>query len=159
MEHPALKQFEEKQYKKKIPHFLPGDTVRVRTRVIEGEKERIQAFEGVVIARCSGGIGESFTVRKISYGVGVERNFPLHSPRVESIRVVRRGHVRRAKLYYLRDRVGKATRIKARQKKDIDGGLDKKQTVKAQEIAIEAQAAEMAATGIQAESPETTAAE
>ena len=116
MEHPGLKAFEEQQMRKEYPYFQSGDTVRINTRVIEGEKERIQAFEGVVIARHGGGIGESFTVRKISYGVGVERTFPLHSPRIESIKVVRRGRVRRAKLYYLRERVGKATRVKARRK-------------------------------------------
>lgn len=116
MEHPGLKAFEESQLKQNLPHFQSGDTVRVNTRVIEGEKERIQAFEGVVIARAGGGLSETFTVRKISFGVGVERNFPINSPKIESISVVRRGHVRRAKLYYLRERVGKATRIKARQK-------------------------------------------
>ncbi len=116
MEHPGLKAFEESQKKQNLPHFQPGDTVKVNTRVIEGEKERIQVFEGVVIARSGGGLSETFTVRKISFGVGVERNFPIHSPKIESISVVRRGHVRRAKLYYLRERVGKGTRIKARQK-------------------------------------------
>ena len=116
MEHPALQAFEKKQMRSGAPYFHPGDTIRVNTRVIEGEKERLQAFEGVVIRRSGGGLGETFTVRKISYGVGVERTFLIHSPRVESIKVVRRGHVRRAKLYYLRDRVGKATRIKARKK-------------------------------------------
>ena len=116
MEHPALTEFEQGQLRESYPHFQPGDTVRVNTRVVEGEKERIQAFEGVVIARKGGGLSETFTVRKISYGIGVERCFPLHSPRVESVKVVRRGRVRRAKLYYLRDRIGKATRIRARRK-------------------------------------------
>ncbi len=116
MEHPGLKEFEEQQLRSSYPYFQPGDTVRVNTRVIEGEKERIQAFEGVVISRRGGGLGETFTVRKISYGTGVERIFPLHSPRIESIKLVRRGRVRRAKLYYLRERVGKATRIKARRR-------------------------------------------
>lgn len=116
MEHPALTSFEQSQMRKSYPHFQTGDTVRVNTRVIEGEKERIQAFEGIVTARKGGGLGETFTVRKISYGCGVERTFPLHSPRIESVAVVRRGRVRRAKLYYLRERVGKATRIKARRK-------------------------------------------
>ncbi len=116
MEHPGLTAFEQDQLRKSYPHFLPGDTVRVNTRVIEGEKERIQAFEGVVIARRGGGLSETFTVRKISYGVGVERTFPLHSPKIESVKVVRRGRVRRAKLYYLRERIGKATRIRARRK-------------------------------------------
>ncbi|MBN2326610.1 MAG: 50S ribosomal protein L19 [Candidatus Omnitrophica bacterium] len=120
MEHPALTSFEQSQLRESYPHFQSGDTVRVNTRVIEGEKERIQAFEGVVIARKGGGISETFTVRKISYGIGVERTFPLHSPRIESVKVVRRGRVRRAKLYYLRDRVGKATRIRARRKQVKD---------------------------------------
>jgi len=94
------------------PDFRPGDTVKVNVRVVEGTRSRIQVFEGVVIARRGGGLRESFTVRKISFGVGVERTFPVHSPVIESIDVVRRGKVRRAKLYYLRDRVGKSARIK-----------------------------------------------
>jgi large subunit ribosomal protein L19 len=97
-----------------MPPFRPGDTVRVNVRVKEGEKERLQAFEGVCIARRGGGVSETFTVRKISNGVGVERIFPLHSPMIGSLVVVRRGVVRRAKLYYLRDVVGKAARIKER---------------------------------------------
>jgi large subunit ribosomal protein L19 len=97
-----------------IPAFEPGDTVRVMVRVKEGEKERTQAFEGVVIAKRGGGIEETFTVRKISAGVGVERVFPLHSPMMASVEVVRRGRVRRAKLYYLRALSGKAARIKER---------------------------------------------
>ena len=97
-----------------IPSFRPGDTVRVNVRVREGEKERIQAFEGVCIARKHGGVAETFTVRKISGGVGVERIFPFHSPSIDSIVVVRQGRVRRAKLYYLRDRRGKAARIQER---------------------------------------------
>ncbi|MFP4149730.1 MAG: 50S ribosomal protein L19 [Nitriliruptoraceae bacterium] len=95
-----------------IPDFRPGDTVKVNVRVVEGTRSRIQVFEGVVIARRGGGLRESFTVRKVSFGVGVERTFPVHSPVIESIDVVRRGKVRRAKLYYLRDRVGKSARIK-----------------------------------------------
>ncbi len=94
-----------------IPDFGPGDTVRVNLKVIEGNRERIQAFEGVVIAKKNRGINSSFTVRKISYGEGVERIFPLYSPRIESIEVIRKGRVRRAKLYYLRGRTGKAARI------------------------------------------------
>lgn len=97
-----------------IPAFDPGDTVRVMVRVKEGEKERLQAFEGVVIARRGGGISENFTVRKVSAGVGVERIFPLHSPVIASVDVVRRGKVRRAKLYYLRKLSGKAARIRER---------------------------------------------
>ena len=102
---------EREQLRTDIPVFKPGDTVRVHVRVIEGEKERTQVFEGVVIARKGGGSRESFTVRKVSYGVGVERTFPLHSPRLEKIEIQTRGVVRRAKLYYLRDRSGKAARI------------------------------------------------
>ncbi len=94
-----------------LPQFKPGDTVRVHFRIREGEKERVQVFEGTVIGRSGSGPRETFTVRKVSYGVGVERIFPLHSPRVEKIEVVRAGRVRRAKLYYLRKRLGKAARI------------------------------------------------
>jgi large subunit ribosomal protein L19 len=102
---------ESEQLKSDIPDFKPGDTVRVHVRVVEGDKERTQAFEGVVIGRRGGGIRETFTVRKVSYGVGVERTFPLHSPRLDKIEVQTRGLVRRAKLYYLRQRAGKAARI------------------------------------------------
>lgn len=99
------------QLRKDIPDFRAGDTVRVHVKVVEGNRERIQLFEGVVIARKGGGIRETFTVRRISYGVGVERVFPLHSPRLDKIEVMRRGRVRRAKLYYLRKLTGKAARI------------------------------------------------
>jgi large subunit ribosomal protein L19 len=99
---------------KTIPDFQPGDTVIVNVKVKEGERSRVQAYEGVCIARSGGGLHESFTVRKISYGEGVERVFPLYSPLVDSIKVVRRGAVRRAKLYYLRDRRGKSARIAER---------------------------------------------
>jgi large subunit ribosomal protein L19 len=95
-----------------LPDFGPGDTLKVHVRVVEGSKERVQVFQGVVIARQGDGIRESFTVRKVSYGVGVERTFPLHTPTVASIEVVSRGDVRRAKLYYLRDRIGKAAKVK-----------------------------------------------
>src|ERR1700758_1352306 len=100
---------------KKIPEFQPGDTVRVNVRIKEGERERVQAFEGVCIARAGHGVNENFTVRKISFGEGVERVFPLLSPIIESVEVKRRGAVRRAKLYYLRDRRGKSARIAERQ--------------------------------------------
>src|SRR5437016_6121921 len=96
---------------KEIPDFAPGDTVLVNVKVVEGERARIQAYEGVCIARAGSGLNESFTVRKISYGEGVERVFPVYSPNIDSIKVVRRGKVRRAKLYYLRDRRGKSARI------------------------------------------------
>src|ERR1700742_2319195 len=99
---------------KKIPEFRPGDTLRVGVKVVEGERSRVQAFEGVCIARANKGMGSSFTVRKISFGEGVERVFPLYSPNVDSIDVVRKGVVRRAKLYYLRGRTGKSARIAER---------------------------------------------
>jgi len=102
---------EREQLKAEIPAFKPGDTVRVHVKVIEGEKERIQVFEGVVLRRSGGASRETFTVRKTSYGVGVERTFPIHSPRLDRIEVTTRGHVRRAKLYYLRTLSGKAARI------------------------------------------------
>ena len=95
-----------------IPDFAPGDTLKVHVRVVEGNKERVQVFQGVVIRRQGSGVRESFTVRKVSYGVGVERTFPVHSPVIAKIEPVTRGAVRRAKLYYLRDRVGKAAKIK-----------------------------------------------
>lgn len=99
---------------KQIPDFRPGDTVIVNVKVTEGERSRVQAYEGVCIARNGGGLNESFTVRKISYGEGVERVFPLYSPNIDSIKLVRKGKVRRAKLYYLRDRRGKSARIAER---------------------------------------------
>ena len=102
-----------------IPRFDPGDTVRVSVKVVEGERERIQAFEGVCIARKNAGINSNFTLRKISYGEGVERIFPLYSPRITAIEVVRRGAVRRAKLYYLRGRTGKAARISERSRDQL----------------------------------------
>lgn len=102
----------EEQLRKDIPSFRPGDTLKVHVKVIEGSRERIQLFEGVVIKRRGGGISETFTVRKISYGVGVERTFPINSPKIDKIEVARRGKVRRAKLYYLRELRGKAARIK-----------------------------------------------
>ena len=113
----VLQEFEQKQVaklteSKDVPEFAPGDTLRVNVKVVEGTRERIQAFEGVCIGRKNAGLNSNFTVRKISYGEGVERVFPLYSPRVDSIEVVRRGDVRRAKLYYLRGLRGKAARIK-----------------------------------------------
>lgn len=105
--------------KRKVPEFAPGDTLRVNVKVVEGERTRVQAYEGVCIGRSGGGVNENFTVRKISYGEGVERVFPVHSPLIDSIEVVRRGRVRRAKLYYLRGRRGKAARIAERQ--DVRG--------------------------------------
>ncbi len=103
---------EKEQMRADVPEFAPGDTVRVHMRIVEGEKMRVQIFEGPVIARRGGGLRESFTVRKVSYGIGVERTFPLHSPRIEKIEVIRLGKVRRAKLYYLRELRGRKARIK-----------------------------------------------
>lgn len=107
-----IKAFTEEQLKKEIPEVKVGDTVRVHNRIVEGSKSRIQIYEGTVIAKRGGGISETFTVRRISYGVGVEKTFPIHSPNVEKVETIRRGKVRRSKLYYLRDRVGKAAKTK-----------------------------------------------
>lgn len=118
-----IQQLEQEQIAKlakTIPNFQPGDTVIVNVKVKEGERTRVQAYEGVCISRSGGGLHESFTVRKISYGEGVERVFPIYSPNVESIKVVRRGAVRRAKLYYLRDRRGKSARIAERTEKKTE---------------------------------------
>lgn len=104
------------QLRQDLPKFSPGDTVRVYVKVVEAGRERIQVFEGAVIARRGGGLDETFTVRKISDGVGVERTFPLHSPRLDRLEVVREGRVRRAKLYYLRERTGKAARIQEKRR-------------------------------------------
>lgn len=109
-----LQHVERAHLREEVPDFRPGDTVKVHVRVVEGGRERVQIFEGVVIARDGGGLSETFTVRKISFGVGVERIFPVHAPIIRKIEVARRGRVRRAKLYYLRGRVGKAARIKER---------------------------------------------
>lgn len=108
----VLDLIEKEQMRQDIPRFKAGDTVKVYARIREGDKERVQVYEGVVIARKNGGPHETFTVRKISYGVGVERIFPLHSPKIDKIEVIRIGQVRRAKLYYLRTKKGKAARIK-----------------------------------------------
>jgi large subunit ribosomal protein L19 len=108
----ALKLVNSDQLKKEVPQFEVGDTVKVSVKIKEGERERIQLFEGTVLAKKHGGIEETFTVRRVSYGVGVERVFPLHSPIVEKVEVVRRGRVRRSKIYYIRDRVGKASKVK-----------------------------------------------
>ncbi|GIP33029.1 50S ribosomal protein L19 [Paenibacillus sp. J2TS4] len=107
-----IQEITKEQLRQDLPNFRPGDTLKVHVKVIEGTRERIQVFEGVVIKRRGGGISETFTVRKISYGVGVERTFPLHTPKIDKIEVARRGKVRRAKLYYLRSLRGKAARIK-----------------------------------------------
>lgn len=108
----ALKLIAIDSVKKEVPSFKVGDTVRVSVNIREGDRERIQVFEGTVIAKKSSGVAETFTVRRVAYGVGVERVFPLHCPNVKDVKVIRRGKVRRAKLYYLRDRVGKAAKVK-----------------------------------------------
>ncbi|WP_304084264.1 50S ribosomal protein L19 [Peptostreptococcus stomatis] len=107
-----IKAIEAAQVKSDVPNFGPGDTVKVHVKIVEGKRERIQVFEGLVIKRQGGGIRETFTVRKISFGVGVERTFPVHSPKIEKIEVTRFGKVRRAKINYIRGRVGKAAKIK-----------------------------------------------
>ena len=108
----ALKLIAGDSVKESVPTFSVGDTVRVDVKIREGERERIQAFEGTVIAKKGSGVAETFTVRRVSYGVGVERVFPLHSPNVAAVKIIRNGKVRRSKLYYLRDRVGKASKVK-----------------------------------------------
>jgi large subunit ribosomal protein L19 len=128
-----------------LPAFRPGDTVKVHVRVVEGNRERVQVFQGVVIARSGGGIRETFTVRKISFGVGVERTFPLHSPSIAKLEIVQRGRVRRAKLYYLRDLRGKKARIRERRVDDAK--------LAAMEAAA-AEAAEAEAAEAEAEMPE-----
>lgn len=107
-----IKSIEQEQLREDIPLFFAGDTVRVMVKVVEGSRERLQAFEGVVIKKQHGGARETFTVRRISYGIGVERTFPKHSPRVDRVEIIRKGKVRRAKLYYIRQLSGKAARIK-----------------------------------------------
>lgn len=109
-----IKKIELENMKAEKPVFRVGDTVRVHVKVIEGKRERIQMFEGIVIKKQHGGSTETFTVRKISGGIGVERTFPIHSPKIEKVEVIRKGKVRRARLYYLRDRVGKAAKVKER---------------------------------------------
>lgn len=110
--HSTLQELEKEQARTDVPDFRPGDTLKVHVRVVEGNRSRIQVFQGAVIRRQGGGVRETFTVRKVSFGVGVERTFPVHSPVIDKIEVTRRGDVRRAKLYYLRSRRGKAARIK-----------------------------------------------
>ena len=115
----------EEGYKKEVPPFQVGDTVKVFVKVVEGDKERIQPFEGIVIARRGSTIRETFMVRKVSYGIGVERIFPVHSPAIDRIEVLKRGSVRRAKLYYLRAKKGKAAKIKDREKEKLAAGQTK----------------------------------
>ncbi len=145
----ALQKFEQQQLEqltnnKVIPDFQAGDTVRVNVRIIEGNKERVQAYEGICIARKNAGLNSSFTVRKISHGEGVERVFPLYSPRLDSIELVRRGVVRRAKLYYIRELSGKAARIK--EKKDFLRAAIKPASAPKQEVAASGEAEDKAAS-------------
>jgi large subunit ribosomal protein L19 len=158
---------------RKLPEFSPGDTLRVNVKVTEGTRTRVQAYEGVCIGRSGGGIHENFTVRKISYGEGVERVFPIYSPMIESVDVVRRGKVRRAKLYYLRDRRGKSARIvedtgtRARKLNDAErqafaeekARLEAEKVAAAQALAAEKAAAEAAEAKAAAEAAEAKAAE
>ena len=109
-----IRNIEKEQFRTDMPDIAIGDSVRVYVKVVEGNRERLQAFEGVVISRKHGGLRETFTVRRVSYGIGVERTFPMHSRRVDRVEVIRHGRVRRAKLYYLRDRVGKAAKLRER---------------------------------------------
>ena len=127
-----IEALERENLKPEIPEFNVGDTVKVYNKIKEGNKERIQVFEGTIIRKQNGGSNETFTVRRVAYGTGVEKTFPVHSPRIEKVEVVRHGKVRRAKLYYLRNRVGKATRVKE----------DVLATNKAKEVAAEAKDAE-----------------
>jgi len=134
---------EKEQITKEAPKFNVGDTVKVHFKIVEGNKERIQVFEGLVIARKNGGIRETFTVRKISFGVGVERTFPVHSPRIDKVEVIREGDVRRAKLYYIRDLTGKAaTRVKEKKQVKVEktpkAKAAPKATAKKEEVAVEA---------------------
>ena len=117
--HTAIAELEQAQIRADVPDFRPGDTLKVHVRVVEGNRSRIQVFQGIVIRRQGGGLRETFTVRKVSYGVGVERTFPLHSPSIDKIEPVTRGRVRRAKLYYLRNLRGKAARIKERRETTV----------------------------------------
>lgn len=152
---PRIAGIEKGQRRSDLPTFAPGDTLRVQVRVTEGAKERIQAFEGICIARKGGGLSETFMVRKISGGVGVERIFPVNSPTIAGIEVVRRGHVRRAKLYYLRARRGKRARV--RERRWWEGGV---QPDVAAESALLEEAADTETAGSEAtEEPETVAPE
>lgn len=144
-----IKSIEHEQLKEKVPVLDVGNTVRVHVKVKEGNRERIQVFEGIIIKKQGGGVNETFTVRKISYGVGVEKTFLLHSPNVEKVEVVRVGKARRAKLYYLRDRVGKS----ARTKEKIGARIETKEIVIKENLEEEAPAEEVEAPAIETETP------
>jgi len=138
-----------------LPDFRPGDTVKVHVRVVEGNRERVQVFQGVVIRRSGGGIRETFTVRKISFGVGVERTFPLHSPSIATLELVQRGRVRRAKLYYLRDLRGKKARIKERRIDDVKlAAMEAAAQQRASDAAVDAEAVEADDTAVDASGAE-----
>jgi large subunit ribosomal protein L19 len=143
---------EQSQLRKGIPAFRPGDTVKVHVRVVEGNRERVQVFQGVVIRRSGGGLRETFTVRKISFGVGVERTFPVHSPSIAKLEVVQRGHVRRAKLYYLRELRGKKARIKERR-------VDEAKLAAIEAMGVEAEQAEIESESIEVLEEAETAAD
>ncbi len=134
----VIKSIEHEQLKNKVPDIRIGDTVRIHQRIKEGNRQRIQVFEGIVIKKQNGGLNETFTVRRVAYGVGVEKTFLLHSPLVEKVEVVRVGKARRAKLYYIRDRVGKA----AKTKEDIGANLKRDDIVVKEEVPVEAPVAE-----------------
>jgi len=153
---PRIAEIEQKQIRSDLPAFSPGDTVRVLVRVVEGAKERIQAFEGICISRRGSKLNETFTVRKISGGVGVERIFPVHSPTIAGVEVVRRGHVRRAKLYYLRARRGKRARVRERRWWE-SGGVNPA-TMVAPEFVEEAveEVEEVVEEAVEVEAPEAT---
>ena len=136
--------------KTSIPEFNVGDTVKVMVKVIEGDRERLQAFEGIVIARKHGGISETFTVRRISFGVGVEKTFPIHSPKVADIQVVRHGKVRRAKLYYLRDKIGKDAKVKTRVGAKVSAEIAARNARAAEAAAANEAAAKAAAASTEA---------
>ncbi len=161
--HPLIREAEASQLKTDRPYFRPGDTIRVAVRIVEGGKERIQNFEGVCIARRGSGIRESFTVRRVSLNVGMERIFPLHSPRIESIKVVRRGQARRAKLYYLRDLRGKKARLTERRvgesKLAAEAQADQKSLLNHAAIHADAEAAKAQAAEAQAPEVEAPAEE
>ena len=146
MSHPIIHEIEKAEMKKRVPSFKVGDTVEVRQKVREGDKERVQLFVGTVIARKGSGMGETFTVRRLVQGEGIERVFPLHSPNLVGVRVRHRGEVRRAKLYYLRDRVGKATRVKGRivHEKEARAEEEAAEAAKAEAAKAEAAKAEAA---------------
>lgn len=150
-----IKSIEHEQLKSKVPNIKIGDTVRVHQRIKEGNRERIQVFEGIVIKKQNGGLNETFTVRRVAYGVGVEKTFLVHSPLVEKVELVRVGKVRRAKLYYLRDRIGKA----AKTKEDIGANLKREDILLKEEIPEEAETAETTAETSAEETAEAPKAE